>query len=117
MVTFELHNQNPEELIYWYYPEGDKEKKHGVIKVDLVNESIDVTELAEQDFVHYIQPSEMNSLIDAINQMRRERGETDFAEPVSEPIRKMFYADHAVNEIAKKINNGEIPKKGMQMWY
>lgn len=117
MVTFELIKQNQEELIYWYYPEGDKEKHHGVIKVDLINESIDVLELAECDYDCIIQPSEMNRLIDAINKSKQERGDTDFSEYVTEPIHRMPYADHAMSEIVKKINQGEIPKAGMQIWY
>ena len=40
MVTFELLIQNQEELVYWYYPEGNKDKRYGVIKVDLIKESI-----------------------------------------------------------------------------
>lgn len=38
-------------------------------------------------------------------------------EYVTEPIRRMPYADHAMNEIAKRIRQGEIPKKGLQAWY
>lgn len=79
MVTFELLIQNQEELVYWYYPEGNKDKRHGVIKVDLIKVSIDVLELAEGDYVRIIKPSEMNQLIDAINKFKQERGETDFS--------------------------------------
>ena len=117
MVTFELLIQNQQELVYWYYPEGNKDKRHGVIKVDLIKESIDVLELAEGDYVRIIKPSEMNQLIDAINKFKQERGETDFSEYVTEPIHHILYADHAMSEIAKRIRQGEIPKKGMQVWY
>lgn len=117
MVTFELYSKNKTELIYWYYPEGNKENKHGVIVVDLAEESIEVTELAEKDLVRIILPDEMNKLVDAINQMMRKRGETDLVKYTTQPIRRMFYGSHALSEIAKKIDNGTIPQKGTVAWY
>ena len=35
MVAFELYSKNKTELIYWHYPEGNKENKHGVIVVTI----------------------------------------------------------------------------------
>ena len=88
MVTFELFSKKEKELIYWYYPEGNRENTHGVIVVNLVEESIEITELAEKDYIHIISPDEMNGLVDAINQMKKERGETDLEEYINLPVRR-----------------------------
>ena len=88
MVTFELFSKNEKELIYWYYPEGNKENKHGVIVVDLAEDSIEITKLAEKDYMQIISPDEINGLVDAINQMKKERGETDLEEYINLPVRR-----------------------------
>ena len=53
----------------------------------------------------------------AINQMKREQGETDYIEPVIEPVHSVCYGDHAVSEIVKHLREGEVPEKGKQVWY
>lgn len=117
MVTFKLIKKSEDQLVYWYYPEGNEEKRPGIIVVNRVREEINITELAEDDWERDIPPEEINELIDAINQMRRERGETHFEELVTEPEHSIFYGDHAVSEIAKHLREGIIPEKGMQAWY
>ena len=117
MVTFELFSKNEKELIYWYYPEGNKENKHGVIVVDLAEDSIEITELAEKDYMQIFSPDEINGLVDAINQMKKERGETDLEEYIIQPVRRIPYGDHALSEIAKQIDSGVIPEKGTVAWY
>lgn len=53
----------------------------------------------------------------AINKMKKECGDTDFAELATEPEHSIFYGDHAVSEICKCLAKGEVPKKGRQIWY
>ena len=49
--------------------------------------------------------------------MKREAGETDFVEMTTESEHSIYYGDHAVREIIKYLRKGEVPPKGMQMWY
>lgn len=117
MVTFRLVEETDERLVFWYYPEGHEDKRPGIIVVDRIKEEIDVTELAEEDWERDIPPEELNELAEAINQMKRERGATDFVELVTEPEHSIYYGDHAVREIAKHLREGKVPKKGRQAWY
>lgn len=117
MVTFKLIEKSEEKLVYWYYPEGNEDKRPGVIVVDRIKEEIEVIELAEEDWERDIAAEEINELIESINQMKRERGATDFVEPVTESEHSIYYGDHAVREIIKYLREGQIPDKGMQAWY
>lgn len=117
MVTFKLVEETDNGYIYWYYPEGDEEKRPGIIVVDKNMNDIELTELAEKDWERYIPVEEINEMVDSINQMKRERGATDFLEYATEPEHNIWYGDHAVNEICKFLRKGEIPEKGIQMWY
>lgn len=117
MVTFCLNEENEKFIVYHYYPEGDESLKPGVIVVDKEKEEIDITEVAENDIERDIQPEELNELAIAINEMKRERGATDFVELATEPEHSIYYGDHAVREICKYLAKGETPKKGMQAWY
>lgn len=117
MITFNLVEETNERLVFWYYPEGNEDKRPGIIVVDRIKEEIDVTELAEEDWERYIPPEELNELAEAINQMKHERGATDFVELAIEPEHSIYYGDHAVREIVKHLREGKVPKKGMQAWY
>lgn len=117
MVTFYLKEENKKFIIYIYFPEGNKSLKPGVIVVDKEREEISITEVAEDDIKRDIQPDELNELAIAINEMKRERGTTDFIEFATEPKHSVYYGDHAVSEICKYLAKGEVPKKGMQAWY
>lgn len=117
MVTFNLIEKSEEKLVYWYYPEGNEEKRPGVIVVDRIKEEIEITELAEDDWERDIPAEEINELIESINQMKREDGETDLLALVTEPEHNIWYGDHAVREIIKHLREGKVPEKGMQMWY
>ena len=90
MVTFELINENEHYLTYYYYPEGDKNKKPGIIVVDKMNKQIKIQEIAEDDWERDIPP---------------------------EPEHSIFYGDHAVSEIKYHLLKGEIPHSGRQVWY
>ena len=117
MVTFCLKEETEKFIIYLYYPEGDESLKPGVIVVDKEKEEIDITEVAENDIERDIQPEELNELAIAINEMKKERGATDFVELATEPEHSIYYGDHAVREICKYLVKGEVPKEGMQAWY
>ena len=56
-------------------------------------------------------------MAEAINQMKRKVGKTDFVEMTTESEHSIYYGDHAVREIIKYLRKGEVPPKGMQMWY
>ena len=60
MVTFKLMEETERYLTYWYFPNGDETKHHGVIIVDKEKETVVVTELAKDDFERDIPPEEMN---------------------------------------------------------
>ena len=49
MVFFVLLDENVLFLRYEYYPEGNKNIKPGIIKVDLVSQTMDVEVQAETD--------------------------------------------------------------------
>ncbi len=117
MVTFKLVEQTEKNLTYWYYPEDHQDSDPGIIEVDLEKEEIEITKVAADDFERDIPPEEINNLIIEINQMKQARGETDLEELVTEAEHSILYGDHAVREIAKYLRKGEIPQKGMQMWY
>ena len=116
MVTFKLIEKTENHLIFWYYPEGHEDKKPGIIVVDRVKEEIRITELAEEDWERNIPPEELNELIEAINQMKRGQGKSDFIEPVVESNHSVYYGDHAVDEIVKHLRRNEVPQKGGQAW-
>lgn len=117
MVTFKLIEKSEEKLVYWYYPEGNEEKRPGTINVNRLMEEIELTELAEDDWEREIPAGEINELIKSINQMKRENGETDFLSFVTEPEHDILYGNHAIREIMKHLREGDIPEKGIQMWY
>ena len=79
MVTFRLIEEDEQKIIYWYFPEGKEDKGHGVIIVDKVQEEIDITEVAPDDFERDIPAEELNELAEAINQMKREAREGRYA--------------------------------------
>ena len=117
MVTFILISNDGNILVYWYYPEGKEDCEPGIITVNLQENDISITKVAESDFERDIPPEELNELAIAINKMKQERGATDFVELVTEPEHSVWYGDHAVQEIQKKLNKGIIPQKGSQAWY
>lgn len=117
MVTFKLVQESDTQFVYWYYPEGNTNKKPGIIVVDRDTELIRVTVLAEEDWERDIPIEEQNEMLYAINEMKKEQGLSDFLPLATKPIHSIFYGDHAVNEIAKHLNKGEIVKSGKQVWY
>lgn len=44
MVAFKLIEKCEEKLVYWYYPEGNEEKRPGTIIGNRLKEEIELTE-------------------------------------------------------------------------
>ena len=117
MVDFELIEERINKLVYWYYPEGNKSSKPGTIIVDRIEGDIKIAELADKDFERDIAADELNTLAEAINEMKRERGATDFVEFTSESEHSVYYGEQAVWGIRDKLHEGIVPKKGNRIWY
>lgn len=121
MVTFKVIYKSDKEIIYEYYPEGDKESGAGRIRIDIVEETINIIEPAKRDIKRIVKADELNAMRDNINKMRKENGEPDLSEeelPVAtEDSEYYWYASHALNKIAKAYDEGTILEEGMAAWY
>lgn len=117
MVTFILKEENERYIVFLYFPNGDKSINPGVIIYDKEKQRIEVTELAEDDWERDITPEELNEMADAINEIKRQYGDTDYAEYTTESEHSIYFGDHAITEILKSLDKGEVPQKGMQIWY
>lgn len=94
-----------------------EEKEPGVIVVDRKKEEVEITKVAEKDWVRKISAEELNEMATAVNEIARELGGTDFVEFVTESEYSVYCGDHAVRESMERLQRGEILKRGMQMWY
>jgi hypothetical protein len=80
-------------------------------------------EPAERDFQDSATGADMNALRDAINDMRRERGEDSLteeklpAEPDNAVCRWWYYYDHVVQGLSRRLDKGERPEHGTVAWY
>ena len=90
MVYYYLIKQTDELIEYEYYPENRKEKKPGVITIDVIAETIRVTVPAENDVESY-------------------------AEEFNE--RWWYYGNHALRKICDDYNNGVVKDWGTVAWY
>jgi hypothetical protein len=121
MVTFTLAEETEQFLVYWYFPEGDKENRHGVITLDKRNETITLTKLAPSDSIREHSVEAQNALRDSANAMLVAEGKPELSEEdwpaAKEPIRISAYASHAMKRITDAYNAGEILHEGMAMWY
>lgn len=117
MVTFTLIREMQTELIYYYYPEGDTSKEPGVIVIEKESYAVTIKKLADGDWESEIPVEELNLLANAINEMKRANGNTDFVELANTAQHIAYYGDHAVKEIRKQLLKGDIPKSGELFWY
>lgn len=121
MVTYYLAHQDDKKLIYHYYPENKQEYKCGSICVCLKTNNVQLDSVAEEDFLRRTTAAELNEMRDAINDMRKENGEPPLTEEelptATEDEEWYWYADHAMRDIAKKLDEGNTPEKGTVMWY
>ena len=117
MVTFELKEKNEGQLLYYYYPEGDKNKHPGTIVYDRIKKELFIKDLAEGDWVREVSAEELNRMAKAINKMVVERGGTDCCKYTTDSSSYAFYGNHAMSRISEAIGTGRIPEKGTAMWY
>ena len=123
MVTYELKPREDDVLIFRYWPEDDRQSKPGQFAIDLANETANLVEPAEREFRCRTTGAEMNSMRDAINDMRAERGELPLTEEElpTEPddlVSEWWnYYDHALRDLSRKRDAGVVPDRGAAMWY
>ena len=86
MVFYYLIKQTDELIEYKYYPENKKDKKPGVITIDVIADKVSVTVPAENDYELY-------------------------AEEFNE--RWWYYGQHAERQICDDYNNGVVKEWGM----
>lgn len=85
--------------------------------MNLKDNEIEIIKVAEGDYGLYISAEERNEFIDSINEMILESGEGELFEYVSGPISEARYGSHAINGIREELKKGDIPEKGIVMWY
>lgn len=123
MVTYELIHRSGNKLLYQYWPEDDRSSRPGRIAIDINRETSSLEEPAERDFQDNATGADMNALRDAINDMRRERGEDSLteeklpAEPDNAVCRWWYYYDHVVQGLSRRLGKGERPEHGTVAWY
>lgn len=122
MATYGLVKRDGDAPAYRYWPEGDKSSKRGTIIVDLSTETASLAEPAERDFKSRTTGTDMNAMRDENNRMRLERGEEPLAEdelptkPDDEVYEWWVYYDHALRDMSRRHDAGEIPDRGMVAW-
>lgn len=72
MVTFTIGEKDNTKVTYRYYPENRTDRSFGIISVCLENGDVTIDTLAEEDFICRTSADELNSMRDAINEMRKE---------------------------------------------
>ena len=123
MITYELVQRAEGMLRYEYWPEGDQSSEPGVFAVDLNSETAHLERPAEKDSLCRTTGSEMNALRDSINRMREENGELPLteeelpAEPEGAVYEWWRYYGHALRDLSRRHDEGEIPERGMVAWY
>ena len=116
MVKYILVEEGRRFICYFYYANGEEDKKPGIIIVDKEKEEIDVIQLAEDDFERMVSVEELNLLIKDVNEMRTASGEPPY-ELETNPERSIFFGDHAVSEIRENLLKGVVPNQGVRYWY
>lgn len=119
MVTFQLIFKDKSAYLYEYFPDGDTSKKGGVIKLDMIAETISIVEIAEGDFLRIVDTEELKESRNSLNELCKEEGlpllsEEDFS--TEEELRWYYYGSHALNRIWKDFSNGNLRDQGTVMW-
>lgn len=121
MVTFTIECKDATKVVYRYLPENHIDSSFGVISVQLENGDISLDIVAEEDFVCRTSAVELKEMRDAINEMRRENGESLLTEdelPTAIADDEWYYyADHVIRRIRDDMGKGSIPEKGTVAWY
>ena len=121
MVTFAVESKDTTKVVYRYFPENHTDSSPGIISVQLENGDISINTVAEEDFICRTSADELNSMHDAINEMRKENGEPPLTEEelptATEGDEWYYYADHVIRGIRDEMGNGNIPENGTIAWY
>lgn len=121
MVTFVIENTDSTKAVYRYYPENHMDLSFGLVSVCLENGDATIDVAAEEDFICRTSTDELNSMRDAINEMRKENGNPPLTEEESptatESNEWYYYADHVIRRLKEELENGNIPEKGTVAWY
>ena len=120
MVTFKLKKETEQQLVYWYFPNGNEENGHGTIVIDRVHGKLDVSELAPDDRLVRHTVENQNRWRKAVNKMRNiehipELTDEEWPEATEDRISTVF-ADHAIKKIIEAYNAGEILEEGAEAW-
>lgn len=121
MVCFELTARSEKCVTYTYYPEGNKNKKPGMIELDTVTGEATLVTPAQEDFQCRASVEDLNSLRAAIDEMRKESGRAALTEdelPYADEDESWYsYASHAIQRIMEEYELGTISEGGTVMWY
>ena len=121
MVKFILVEETDEIAVYWYYPEGNFDKAHGVVTLFKKTGAFEITQLAPDDFSRYVPVEDVKALRDSVNNERIEQGEPELTEEEwptpTEGFVNTFYADHVITRVRESFEKGEVIKKGYAAWY
>lgn len=129
MVLYELIKETKEKLDYSYYPEGHKDKSAGLITIDRINEKIDLTEVAEEDYEIVVTADELLRMDQSFIDLAEEEGDLQRARILREKLEEnkkkgkykgflyYCYASHVIHNLVKEYNRGKIPKSNIVMWY
>jgi hypothetical protein len=121
MVYYRLKEKDERCIRYEYFPEKHMECAPGIIIVDTGGNTIEIEKLADEDFAVAHSVQEQNELRDSVNAVRMEDGQPALTEEewpsATAEMQYAAYGSHAIHDLLKKLNAGEIPNEGMEMWY
>ncbi len=117
MVYFEMFYNENGIIRYHYWVEGNKEKRPGVIEIDLHNETIGIKLSAEDEWERVVTAEELNNFAKAVNDERI----SDGLEPILDEDAiydgiSHYYADHVISELKKSYDKGNLLEKGYCHW-
>lgn len=120
MVIFKLKLKGKDNLIYEYFPNGCKDEKCGIIKLDTKNRKISIVSVAKRDFKEIITARELKDCRDWINKCRKEEGKTSLTEEELPTLKKdvfrYYFGTHALNAIWDDFINDNLREEGMVVW-
>ena len=120
MVIYFLIKKTDEELIYEYFPENDRKAKPGYIRIDRVEEKVEISEVAELDQYRLILSDDINQYYEVMNKSLREEGleQVEWERlPSGKDCGYYPYASKAIKQIVDEYNGGNIQEDGYVIWY
>jgi hypothetical protein len=121
MVDFKLIKETQLEYLYEYYPEQDHSKKAGIITYNKVTKDLKIAFLAETDYMETTTLEDLLKARAAMNEIVLEERKSPLTEEEwptpTEGFSVAAYGVMAMRKIQEKIEQGEIPKHGISVWY